>query len=52
LTEGPTLIIGAVLLLCVEHGGITRANEFGANNGAGNMFIVRFDEAKDEQASP
>jgi len=32
--------------------GWTRADLFGINNGTGNMFIVRFDGAKDEQANP
>ncbi len=34
------------------HAGWTKADQFGVNNGTGNMFIVRFDEAKDEQAGP
>jgi hypothetical protein len=32
--------------------GWTRADLFGINNGTGNMFIVSFDGAKDQQASP
>ena len=32
--------------------GWTRADLFGVNNGTGNMFIVSFDGAKDEQISP
>jgi hypothetical protein len=32
--------------------GWTHADFFGVNNGTGNMFIVSFDGAKDEQVSP
>ncbi len=32
--------------------GWTIADLFGINNGTGNMFIVKFDGAKDEQANP
>jgi len=34
------------------HGGITNSNEFGANNGTPNVFIVRFDGTKDAQVRP
>jgi len=34
------------------HAGQTHANFYGVKNGTGNVYIVRFDEARDEQASP
>ena len=34
------------------HGGITKANEFGTNNGTPNVFIVRFDGNADTKAKP
>jgi len=34
------------------HAGQTNADLFGLNNGTPNVYIVRFDEARDEQASP
>lgn len=30
------------------HGGLTHGDQFGVNNGTGNVYIVRFDGAKDE----
>ncbi|MFC1635840.1 hypothetical protein ACFL5Z_13455 [Planctomycetota bacterium] len=33
----------------IYHGGQTHADLFGVNNGTGNVYIVRLDEAKDEQ---
>jgi hypothetical protein len=34
------------------HGGITHADLFGVNNGTANVYLVRFDGAKDELVSP
>jgi hypothetical protein len=34
------------------HAGVTSADNFAVNNGTNNVFIVRFDEAKDKQNSP
>ena len=34
------------------HAGGTRADNFAVNNGTGNVFIVRLDEAKEEQTEP
>jgi hypothetical protein len=34
------------------HAGQTHADWFGVNNGTGNVYIVRFDEAKGKQDSP
>jgi hypothetical protein len=34
------------------HAGVTSADNFAVNNGTQNVFIVRFDEAKDELAGP
>jgi len=31
---------------------MAQADLFGVNNGTGNVYIVRFDEAKDEQDNP
>jgi len=36
----------------IYHGGQTHADLFGVNNGTANVYIVRFDGAKDEQVSP
>ena len=36
----------------IYHGGLTHADLFGVNNGTQNVYIVRFDGAKDEQANP
>ena len=34
------------------HAGQTKADQFGVNNGTENVYIVRFDGAKNEQVSP
>lgn len=36
----------------IYHGGITHADLFGVNNGTGNVYILRLDQAKDEPVSP
>ena len=36
----------------IYHGGQTHADLYGVNNGTGNVYIVRFDGAKDKEDSP